>query len=48
MSEIDYAFWFWGFLFFVLGRLSKIKVYIGTEKDKYEKSELGVLLKERT
>lgn len=41
---MDYKFWLCVLISFLLGRLSKIKIYIGSDNNKYENSDFGILL----
>lgn len=42
---MDYTFWFWILVAFLAGRWLPRKVYIGTDKAKYEKADFGILLR---
>jgi hypothetical protein len=42
---MDYAFWFWVLVAFLAGRWMPRKVYIGHDKEKYEKADCGILLR---
>lgn len=44
---MDYKFWFFMLIAFVLGRLSKLKFYMGTSKERYKQCDFGVLLREK-
>lgn len=44
---MDYYFWFWILIAFLVGRGIPRKIYIGTDEDKYYKADLGILLKDR-
>lgn len=40
---MDYKFWFFVLLAFIVGRLSKSKIYIGTDVEKYKAADAGIL-----
>lgn len=42
---MDYKFWFFMGIAFVLGRFSKLQIYIGNDRAKYEKADLGLLIR---
>ena len=48
---IDYRFWFFMVVTFViafmLGRLSKLKVYFGPDEEKYKKADFSILTKRK-
>lgn len=41
---IDYEFWLWILIAFIIGRCGPRKFYIGNDKRKYEESDVGILL----
>jgi len=44
---MDYQFWFYLLIAFLLGRLSKTKykIYIGYDEEKYKNADFGLLLR---
>jgi len=40
---MDYQFWFFMLIAFLLGRGSRLKVYIGSDEEKYNKADFGLL-----
>jgi hypothetical protein len=42
---MDYRFWLFIILAFIIGRLSVCKIYIGYDNEKYEKADIGILLR---
>ena len=44
---MDYHFWFWVMVAFLAGRLFPRSIYIGTDKDKYSKADIGLLLRKK-
>lgn len=45
---MDYDFLFHLLVAFLVGRASKLKFYIGIDKEKYDAADAAVLLKEAT
>jgi hypothetical protein len=44
---MDYRFWVILTVGFIIGRISKLKLYIGSDNGKYCKADYGILLKKR-
>jgi hypothetical protein len=44
---MDYYFWFWLLVAFIVGRLSKLKYYIGPDEEKYKKADFGIQTRRR-
>lgn len=42
---MDYRFWFWMGVAFLIGRMSKLNFYIGPDEDKYNKADFGMLIR---
>ncbi len=42
---MNYEFWFWFIVAFLIGRFFPRKVYIGHDKEKYEAADIGILLR---
>ena len=42
---MNYEILFYCIVWFIIGRLSTLKVYIGPDRDKYAKANFGILLK---
>lgn len=42
---MDYHFWFWVLIAFLVGRFMPRKIYIGHNEDKYNKADFGILLR---
>jgi hypothetical protein len=42
---MDYHFWFWMLIAFAVGRMTKLKVYVGHDPAKYEAATVGILLR---
>lgn len=45
---MDYHFWFWILVAFIAGRIMPRKLYIGGDKEKYEKADCGLLLRKKS
>jgi len=44
---MNFEMMFYLLIAFIVGRLSKKKVYIGYDEKKYQSADLGIMLKER-
>ena len=44
---MDYYFWFWVFVAFLVGRFIPRKIYIGDDVEKYNKADCGILIGKR-
>ena len=42
---MNFEFWFWVVIAFFIGRLSKLKIYIGHNEEEYAKADIGILRK---
>jgi len=42
---MDYSFWFWILVAFLAGRGLPRTIYIGYDKAKYDKADMGILLR---
>lgn len=42
---MDYEWWFWFAVAFMLGRASRWRIYVGPDKDKYRLADWGILLR---
>ncbi len=43
---MDFKILFYCLVAFIVGRLSKLKVYIGYDKEKYQEADLAIKLRE--
>ena len=43
---MDYELWFYMAIAFILGRISKLKFYIGTDKEEYDAADVAILLRQ--
>ena len=41
---MDYELWFWLLIAFLGGRFIPRRFYVGTDKQKYERADMGMLL----
>lgn len=42
---MDYEFWFWIVVAFIVGRWTPRKIYIGPDEAKYQAADLAILTK---